>query len=172
MFSQEINANCRQLIVDHLQWCQQVVEKSYPTPCIFGDLLGCLPPGSFNPMDPFHKKLIQIDRAPFLPKQHCYSCNRLCPLFGVASSSDLEVAGLPCTDASNAGQRRFENGPSGAVFIAHAKQHIEQKTPIIVLENVQDECGREQILFYGWSTYPPNVSPQKKGLITGNLRAD
>ena len=132
----EIKKACRQLISDHFDWCQSVTSSFDEKPCIFGDVMGCLPPGTFEPASSFHEKFKNIDSADLLTHQHCYTCSRLCPLF--SQRPDLEVAGLPCTDQSKAGRQRCHEGPTAPVFVAHGKRHIELRTPIIILENVQD----------------------------------
>ncbi|CAE8602347.1 unnamed protein product [Polarella glacialis] len=62
----------------------------------------------------------------------------MCPLFGRAVETNLETAGLPCTDQSRAGNQLYEQGPTAVVFIAHAKRHIQKRTPFIIIENVQE----------------------------------
>lgn len=138
---EEINAGCRQLILDHLQWCYSVTGTCH-RPCIFGDLVECVPPGSFCDEDPFYKKLYDFNRADLMKSQHCFFCTQQCPLFGPSAESDMEVAGLPCTDQSAAGNRLYQEGPTAKVFLAHAKRHIEKETPLLILENVQErDCG-------------------------------
>ncbi|CAE8599354.1 unnamed protein product [Polarella glacialis] len=62
----------------------------------------------------------------------------MCPLFVRAVETNLETAGLPCTDQSRAGNQLYEQGPTAVVFIAHAKRHIQKRTPFIIIENVQE----------------------------------
>lgn len=136
--TQEINAGCRQLIVDHLSWCHEVVGETFAPPCVFGDLRGCLPEKSYHQEDPHFKQIYDINRSKLVKNQWCYTCGKLCPLFGPEASSQFETAGLPCTDSSNAGKRKYEKGPTCSVFCAHAKRHVEKATPIVLIENVQD----------------------------------
>lgn len=51
---------------------------------------------------------------------------------------DFDLSGLPCTDQSNIGQQKFENGKTMKVFVCHAKLNIEKRTKLILIENVQD----------------------------------
>ena len=135
--SKEWDAGCRQLILDHFAWLKRASGKSCPLPCLFGDLEGCLPKGCYAKDDQFMTKLDKIDRVDFKCKQHCYAHNKACPLFGRATDSDLEVAGLPCWDISAAGKRLKENGPTASVFLAHAKRHVQKMTPLIIIENTK-----------------------------------
>ena len=86
-----------------------------------------------------------ISSADFRRTQFCYSCSKECDIFQPKMESQLEVAGLPCTDQSRAGKQAFEEGVTAPVFIAHAKLHINRRTPLVVLENVPDSvknnCG-------------------------------
>lgn len=88
------------------------------------------------------EKLFDINDAQFCCDQWCYTHNKRCPLFGSDAATDLEVAGLPCVDQSRNGARKYEEGPTGPVFISHAKRHIEKATPMIIIENVQELCCR------------------------------
>lgn len=110
----------------------------YPPPCLFSGLVEALPAGSFCDESPFYKKVYDVNRANLMASQWCNTCHKRCPLFGRHAESDFEVAGLPCTDASIAGLRKFEQGPTAKVFLAHAKIHIERRTPLLIIENVQD----------------------------------
>ena len=156
---------CHPMIRDHLSWCHKVTKISARPPCIFGDILKCLPAGSFDPASSFASRLLDINRAKFMQKQYCFMCQRDCPLFGPTAASDFEVGGLPCTDASAAGQRKFHEGSTSSVFLAHAKRHAEMKTPLMVLENAQDwdsDASNHQFVTAGQSTnwtqgfFPPN----------------
>ena len=137
--SQEWSASCRQLIIDHFAWLRKATGKACKMPCVFGDLTACLPEGSYEESDSFMQKLESIDRADLMASQYCYTHNRSCPLFGCkpGSQSQLEVAGLPCWDMSAAGKRKREAGRTAPVFLAHAKQHIEKETALIIIENTK-----------------------------------
>jgi hypothetical protein len=135
-----MNAGCRQLIVDHLPWIREVTNSQHPSPCVFGDLLHCVPDNSFNVEDNFNVKLYDLDKALLFTHQWCFTHGRMCPLFGRAVETNLETAGLPCTDQSRAGNQLYEQGPTAVVFIAHAKRHIQKRTPFIIIENVQELC--------------------------------
>jgi hypothetical protein len=112
----------------------------YPKPCVHGDLLLTMPEDSFSKDSNFEMKLYDVNRADFYSHQHCYTHNWMCPLFGPPTDTDLEVAGLPCTDQSKGGDRKFEEGKTAVVFMAHSKRHTEKRTPLIIIENVQEKC--------------------------------
>lgn len=84
------------------------------------------------------EKYCDVTASDFVSRQHCYTRNKLCKLFGPNVQCDWETAGLPCVDFSLAGKRRKEEGPTCTIFMSHAKRHIELGTPVILLENVQD----------------------------------
>ena len=128
---------CRQLIVDHFAWLRRATGRSCQPPCVFGDLESCVPPNSYDPAQTFLQKLQDVDDAPLIQKQHCYTHGKNCPLFGEGTSATLEVAGLPCWDMSAAGKRLKEHGRTATVFICHAKRHVEKRTPLIVIENTK-----------------------------------
>jgi site-specific DNA-cytosine methylase len=50
----------------------------------------------------------------------------------------MDTSGLPCPDMSKAGKGLREEGLTSSVFIAHAKLHCAKKTPLLVVENVED----------------------------------
>lgn len=139
--AKEWNRGCQQLIRDHVEWCAAVLGTVLPLPCLFEDVEGCVPPNSYNKDDPYMVKYRAIAAADLLSHGKCLFHGKQCPLFGPAAAADWETAGLPCTDQSRAGLRRFEHGPTASVFICHAKRHIELETPVILLENVQDTDG-------------------------------
>ena len=143
--AQEINPRCRQMLVDHIVWCGEVLGTSIRTPCIFGDVEGCIPEGVYNKTDSFMAKYRDIENSDLLSHQHCYTHNRYCPIFGPEANSDFETAGLPCVDMSRAGKRLKENGRTASVFITHAKRHCEKRTPVILLENAQARCLSKNI---------------------------
>lgn len=126
------------MIVDHYEWSRSVTGSVHPQPCVFGDLLRVLPADTFCNEDPFHRKLFKANRAKLMTSQWCFTCCKECPLFGPRAMTDIEVAGLPCTDASMCGLRRFENGPTAQVFLAHCKIHLERRTPMMIIENVPE----------------------------------
>ena len=136
--SQEWSSKCQQLILDHAGWCESAKKESAPFPCVFGDIEGCVPPGHYEPEDPFVVKTYKLEQAPLLTHQFCKTHQRNCALLGPSAESQWGTAGLPCPDQSRAGLRRYEEGPTAPVFICHAKRHVEKRTPMILLENVQD----------------------------------
>ena len=136
--TKEIKPLCRELIKDHIAWCQLLDDSGFSPPCVFGDLLECLPKNSFDKNNTFASKLVSIDRARLMKRQHCFTCGKDCQLFNPEAESEHETAGLPCVDMSPAGKRLAENGPTAPVFITHGKMHVAKRTRVIVLENVQD----------------------------------
>lgn len=136
MPTKEINPSCRQLIVDNFEWCKSASQWR-PKPCIHGDILESLPPNSFSPSDSFFDRLLAINRAPLKKRQFCYTHNGLCPILE-GLQSDMDTSGLPCPDMSKAGKGLREEGLTSSVFIAHAKLHCAKKTPLLVIENVED----------------------------------
>ncbi|CAK9079372.1 Uncharacterized protein SCF082_LOCUS37876 [Durusdinium trenchii] len=100
-----------------------------------------------------------------MTSQWCFTCCKECPLFGPRAMTDIEVAGLPCTDASMCGLRRFENGPTAQVFLAHCKIHLERRTPMMIIENVPDVHMGMLRKIYGqtYDLYPIYVQPADLG---------
>ena len=121
----------------------------YKKACSFGDLttcVECIAGGTFNTKAHFRMKIFDTQRSDFMFEQHCYTHGQLCPLFGTGTDSDLEVAGLPCTDQSSCGSQTYEEGDTMVVFICHAKRHVSKKTKMIVIENVQ-ACAFKNISY-------------------------
>ena len=64
-----------------------------------------------------------------------------CSVHGSLCSAEtqvqIDVSGLPCPDNSRCNiKRQFEEGSSGAVYIAWSRVHIAKRTPLLILENV------------------------------------
>jgi site-specific DNA-cytosine methylase len=97
-----------------------------------------IPINSFNTDDNFSMKLYDVNRARLNSHQFCYNHNGPCPLFIENGDADLEVAGLPCVDQSPAGNQMFQEGRAAPVFMVHAKRHCQLRTPLVMIENVQD----------------------------------
>ena len=108
-----------------------------PLPCIFSDVEGCIPAGTYQADMSFAWKLYFVSSSPFQRYQMCRTHNCMCSQFP-AVSADLDVSGLPCPDFSRAGARHYEQGITNTVFMCHAKRHIELQTPLIIIENVED----------------------------------
>ena len=136
--AQEVDRHCRQLISDHVLWCQQI-DKRHQGPCVHGDITQIMPPNSFRPHDNFENKMKSINRAKLKKRQFCFTHNRKCPIFGEgARESDFDLSGLPCPDHSRAGHGLGREGPTAPVFGAHAKYHVACQTPMLIIENVPD----------------------------------
>ena len=155
--TKEWDANCRQLIADHFAWLEREAGGICRPPCVFGDLVDCMPAGTIDPEDPFMVKFHKVNWSCVYRRQHCFTHNRLCNLFGDPSTdADIETAGLPCPDYSMAGLRQLEEGPTIGAFLAHAKRHIEKKTRIICIEN----------------TKAPNIYNKIKAVATNCAKTD
>lgn len=131
---QEWDVHCRQLIFDHCTWLRKNAGLRCKDPCVFGDLEGCIPLGTYQPQDSFRIKFHKVDAAPIFLTQHCYTHNAQCHF----RCADLEMAGLPCWDYSMAGKRLQENGPTIGAFLSHAKRHVHLQTPLVIVENVKE----------------------------------
>lgn len=136
--AEEINGGCRNLIVSHCDWYNDVTGLNHPRPCIHGDLTQVIPPDSFRKSDSFKDRLRKIDRAPIMLKQYCYTHGQDCSIFSTWKRPDYDLSGLPCPDHSPAGSRAGSEGVTASVFICHAKFHIGLQTPLLIIENVPD----------------------------------
>ena len=134
----EIDATCRQLIRDHVRWCQKATDMYGPSPCVHGDVTEILPEGTV--IDQGYLKMSHaVNQAQVMPKQFCYTHNQQCRVFGRrAVHADYDISGLPCPDMSRAGKQLFEEGPTAVVFACHAKMHAHKRTKLLVIENVPD----------------------------------
>jgi hypothetical protein len=117
-------------------WCNRVTGEtlaSHPMPHVFGDLLEQVPGGSYNPADRFHEKARAISLAWLNQSQECKVHDGFCWIQPV----DLDISGLPCTDNSRSGLKKYEEGPTGPIFAVYAKRHIANKTPLLIIENTR-----------------------------------
>ncbi|CAE6969119.1 unnamed protein product, partial [Symbiodinium sp. CCMP2456] len=149
----EWEGRCRQMIKEHAAWCEQVTGRRSMDFCLFGDLNQVVPDGTICEADTFSEKVHKIAQAPLCSSQYCHAHNRRCPLFGPSTAAAWETAGLPCPDHSRAGLRMCENGKTAATFACHAKRHIEKRTPVILIENVQELRVQMLQLLYGYHYY-------------------
>ncbi len=150
----EISPACQQLIVDHCEWYNNTTESWHPRPCIHGDLTHIVPTGSYNPESKFMRKLLDMNKAPMWSHQWCVTHNCFCSL-GLTGGlkADYDISGLPCPDMSPAGSLKRHEGPTGPVFIAHAKLHIALGTPMLVLENVPDWVSERDRINYDYIVF-------------------
>ncbi|CAE8611240.1 unnamed protein product [Polarella glacialis] len=124
-------------MADSHDWCNRVTGEtlaSHPTPHVFGDLLEQVPGGSYNPADSFHEKARAISLAWLNQSQECKVHDGFCWIQPV----DLDIFGLPCTDNSRSGLKKYEEGPTGPIFAVYAKRHIADKTPLLIIENTRE----------------------------------
>ncbi|CAJ1348098.1 unnamed protein product, partial [Effrenium voratum] len=161
----EWDAHCRQLIFDHHVWCREATGDKFPFPCVFDNVEGCIPSNTYDPTSDFVGKLKAVSRSKLVRFQHCYTHGKMCDLFNPSLAPDLETAGLPCWDFSLAGARRYENGPTCTVFMAHAKRHKELRTPLLIIENVQNLRMQMIEYLYGddYMIYPLYVDCADQG---------
>ena len=134
---QEFNAGCRQLIVDHHKWIDQLLGCETRLPCVFGDVLQQMNTDPIKPGDCFQTKLKIASSLELQTHQICHSHGaQPCP---IDQYVDLDISGLPCPDNSKANMnRKFEEGESGLVYIVWAKKHRRLETPLLILENTPD----------------------------------
>ena len=82
----------------------------------------------------FADKRRRLDGVTLNERQHCMTHNRDCPLNQFVH---IDFSGLPCPDNSRANaKRKFEQGPSGILYLIWAKQHRQKETPLLIVENV------------------------------------
>lgn len=106
-------------------------------PCMFQEVEGCIPDDVLDDQDSFMQMFQKVNRCPLKARQWCVTHRTFCLITGQEASVDFNVSGLPCWDYSLAGKRKKENGITKKVFLAFAKYHLRQGTPLIILENVQ-----------------------------------
>ncbi|CAE8646942.1 unnamed protein product [Polarella glacialis] len=133
----ELNQHCHHIMAESHDWCNRVTGEtlaSHPMPRVFGDLLEQVPGGSYNPADRFHEKARAISLAWLNQSQECKVHDGFCWIQPV----DLDISGLPCTDNSRSGLKKYEEGPAGPIFAVYAKRHIANKTPLLIIENTRE----------------------------------
>ena len=104
---------------------------------------GCIPAGILDDRDTFMQMFHKINTCHLKTHQWCLSHKKLCPVIGAEAAEDFSTAGLPCWDYSCAGLRLQEEGKTKKVFLAYAKRHIRQRTPLLLIENVKDRKTME-----------------------------
>ncbi|CAE7276424.1 unnamed protein product, partial [Symbiodinium microadriaticum] len=135
----EMDETCRQLICDHMRWCNDTLETYEAPHCVHGDVTAIVPTGSVPSGLSFQEMIRAVDKAPFKVKQFCYTHNRRCILFGPrAVTADYDISGLPCPDMSRIGLKKYEEGATAPVFACHAKMHVEHGTKMLIIENVPE----------------------------------
>ena len=134
--AQEADAACRNLIVDHHDWCNVTSGRRISQPCVFGDILHQL---AYQPdMEglPFKQRLKLVAEEAMARTQYCYTHGQQCPIMRTV---DIDMSGLPCPDNSRANRKRkFEEGETSSVYAVWAKKHRILGTPVLVIENVVD----------------------------------
>lgn len=132
---QEINSGCQQLIIDHHAWLSKMCCSSQ-LPCIFGDILDLCNDDVDMKSGTFSEKRRRIESATLKDRQWCNCHHNFCR---VPTDAHLDLSGLPCPDNSKANRKRkFEEGPSGVIYIVWAKRHKILRTPLIIIENVPE----------------------------------
>lgn len=144
-----MNGPCQQLIVEHHKWVNGSTPQPHPLPCVFGDVLACVPESVDFVTGTFSVKRRRLSNEQLKKEQYCVIHDRECPL---DTAVDFDFSGLPCPDNSKANhKRRFEEGPTGTVFITYAKMHLDAKTPLLCIENVPESgIGEWVFLNLAW----------------------
>ena len=139
-----MNKQCQQLIVDNHTWINQFTEYQQPSPCVFENLLHQVPGYIDLDSGTFEAKRRRLNNVDLQQRQFCVTHSQLCSLH---EPVDMDVSGLPCPDNSRANQKRkFEEGDSGIVYITWSKKHVQNKTPLLVLENVLETCSKLTVI--------------------------
>ena len=136
--SKEIDPACQQLIIDHHRWIGSFTRdvSCRALPCIFSDILSQVGTrtGRVGENENFVSKRRRLSQGEMQWFQPCSVHGVLC---STQTQVQIEVSGLPCPDNSRANvKRQFEEGRSGAVYIAWSRVHIAKRTPLLILENV------------------------------------
>ena len=130
---QENNPKTHQILVDNHSWCCQTSGAIHDMPHLFTDILDLNSPDVFKQTDDYENKRRKILGSRITTHAPCamHSGNLGgCEIPG----ADFGVSGLPCTDMSMAGKRRFRHGPTNAVFMTHGKYTEAHKIPIFIIE--------------------------------------
>ena len=116
-----MDAACRQAILDNHRWMQEWADKRSTPPCIFGNILEQVPPGSFSESDEFSERAKKIQKAWLQQSQSCNTHNKACCC---TYPVDFDMSGLPCQDNSAANTKRkyFQQGKYGSVYLVWAKK--------------------------------------------------
>lgn len=126
---------CQQLIIDHHAWLSKVCCSS-KLPCIFGDILEMCCGNVDMVNGTFSEKRMRIESATLNDHQWCNAHHDFCK---VPTGAHIDLSGLPCPDNSKANRRRkFQEGPSGVIYAVWASMHKQQRTPLIIIENVPE----------------------------------
>ena len=111
---------------------------SFLVPYYSPEVEGCVPHGIVDDRDSFMQMFHKINVCRLKTHQWCLSHKKCCAVTGTECAEDFNAAGLPCWDYSCAGLRLQEEGKTKKVFLAYAKRHIRQRTPLLLIENVKD----------------------------------
>ncbi|CAE7241358.1 unnamed protein product [Symbiodinium necroappetens] len=127
---------CQQLIIDNHKWMHSSLPSMGLLPCIFGNILDQLVGGGHGHTGDFVQKSESVEVQGLTSKQQCSTHGRECSL---QEPVQIDVSGLPCPDNSRANRKRkYEEGPSGLVYITWAQRHKMNQTPLLLIENVPD----------------------------------
>ena len=134
--AKEINKHCRQVIVDHHRWLNTWSAKTFTVPHVHGDLVEHIPPEARPHRGTFRERVEQVNAAPLLDRQYCYTHRCYCTSL---KETDLEMSGLPCEENSRANtRRRFFEGRFSNLYAIWAKRHRKLGTKLIILENTEE----------------------------------
>ncbi|CAE7853726.1 unnamed protein product [Symbiodinium necroappetens] len=103
----EADAACRNLIVDHHDWCNVTSGHRTSQPCVFGDILHQLAYQLDMAGLTFKRRLQLVAKESMARTQYCYTHGQQCPIMRTV---DIDMSGLPCPDNSRANRKRkFED---------------------------------------------------------------
>ena len=104
---------------------------------MFRDILGQLPESttaSASRATNFRAKWRCVQHAALLSRQACVVHNAECR---ADRRVHVDFSGLPCPDYSKANRKRkYQEGPSALVYLTWAKRHCDNRTPLLIVENV------------------------------------
>ena len=134
--TEEMDHSCQQLIIDNHKWMHSSLPSMGLLPCIFGNILDQLVGGGHGHTGDFVQKSESVEVQGLTSKQQCSTHGRECSL---QEPVQIDVSGLPCPDNSRANRKRkYEEGPSGLVYITWAQRHKMNQTPLLLIENVPE----------------------------------
>lgn len=166
--SKEINGHCRQVIVDHHRWLNTWSTKTFTVPHIHGDLREHIPPEALPQTGTFRDRVEQVNAAPLLDKQYCYTHRCYCSSL---KETDLEMSGLPCEENSRANtRRRFFEGRFSNLYAIWSRRQRKLGTKLIILENTEETWNISVVGFQfcpywfarSWTVF--DRLPHKKGV--------
>lgn len=133
-----MNARCAALILDAHVWANAACGPS-DAPHYFVDLMDRVPGATVARGMPYAEKCRRLGECWMQQSSWRATHGGFCRCEPV----DVDFSGLPCVDFSPAGERRGLDGDTIELFIVWARLHCAQQAPLVILENVPDQRGRE-----------------------------